>query len=251
MPELPPRQPIAAEPLSVILVAGDTSADLPAIVAGWSAHLAKARPEHEIIVVVRDRSRTEMLEHRHVHIVKESQPGFGAALRTARRQATHPLVLYLPARADCRPEHLQAFLDRIDRVDVVSGTRTGLAVPLPLRGLGLLYRLLIRVAFGIPLEPLPGWLGWRGQAYQRFIRIVFGLRLHDAACPIKLWRRQALDRLPIQSDSSFVHTELLAKANFLTLPVDEAPIPVPPGNGAWWSDFCKVFRHADFGPAPR
>jgi hypothetical protein len=80
------------------------------------------------------------------------------------------------------------------------------------------------------------------------MRIVFGLRLHDVACPFQLWRRQAFERLPIQSDSSFVHTELLAKANFLTLPADEAAIPVPPAGGRWWVDFWKVFRRPEFGP---
>jgi hypothetical protein len=66
--------------------------------------------------------------------------------------------------------------------------------------------------------------------------------------------------MPIQSDGDFVHTEILAKANFLTCWLDEIPIGAS-GNvreskapgfrfGGRWRDMRRVMRNPDFGASP-
>src|SRR4030095_5670994 len=59
-----------------------------------------------------------------------------------------------------------------------------------------------------------------------------------------------LRRFPIQSDGDFVHTELVAKATFLTSIMDEVPLtpkpdPVPP-LGPTAEDSRRVFRDPEF-----
>lgn len=229
-----------------MVVDGESDA-WPEFLQQWSNYLTEAKREHEIIVVAPRKGSTPSAAA-NLKVLVEEKPGFGAALRGALKEAHHPLLLYLPVQPQWRPEFLQPFLERIDPVDLVSGSRTGTPVPPPLRWLGFFYRGMVRVVFGIPLEPLPGWLGWRGYLYQRLIRILFGVRFHDVDCPFKLFRREIFRRIPIQSDSSFVHTELMAKANFLSCLADEAPVPVPPTRSHWWQDFRQVFFHPEFRP---
>ena len=69
----------------------------------------------------------------------------------------------------------------------------------------------MRVLFGIPLEPRPGWQGWRAWRRGLVLRWGFGLRLYDADCALKLFRRSVFERIPVQSDGAFAHTEVLAK----------------------------------------
>jgi hypothetical protein len=47
------------------------------------------------------------------------------------------------------------------------------------------------------------------------MRVVFGVRNQDVACPFRLVRREIFARMPVQSKGSFAHAEILAKANFL------------------------------------
>lgn len=258
MPELPPRAPIADKPLSVVLVAVAAVPDLADIVRKWTAYLAGSQREHEVIVVVHRQDRAAALEAlaepRLRALTVDETAGYGTALRAGIQAARLPLVLTMTADAAWQPEHLQALLERVDLVDLVAGCRAGRPMPPLLRILGFIYRWTVRLLFGIPLEPWPGWLGWRGYCYQRFIRFLFGVRLSDVDCPFLLARRQLFERLPIQSSSSLARAEILAKATFLTCPVDEAPLAVPATStpdGRWLADARRLFFHPDFGPPPR
>src|SRR5206468_4432726 len=76
----------------------------------------------------------------------------------------------------------------------------------------------------------------------------------DVNSAFKLWRTGFLRRFPIQSDGDFVHTELVAKATFLTSIMDEVPLtprsePLP-ALGPIHSDRRTVFRNPQFAHAP-
>jgi hypothetical protein len=81
---------------------------------------------------------------------------------------------------------------------------------------------------------------------------LFGVRIGDIDSAFKLFRRSVFDRIPIQSDSAFVHAEILAKANFAGCVMDEIALDVP---ATWesdprrFADLRRVFRMPDFGPA--
>jgi hypothetical protein len=89
---------------------------------------------------------------------------------------------------------------------------------------------------------------------------VFGVGLKDPGCSFKLFRRALFRRIPVQSDGPFVHTEVVAKANFLGCLMSEAPVayqppaatesqPAPAPLRQWLAEAYRVFSHPNFGPA--
>lgn len=234
----------------------------------WAEFLDSLQRDYEVILVddgssgatakaaadlAASQPRLKLLTH-------STPRGFGAALRTGLAAARNPLVCYStldhagptpPARLAYQPRELQRLLDRIDKVDLVSGYRAGRPLPPLLRIAGFVWRWLVRIVFGIPLDPLPGWLGGKAHAYQKLIRLLFGVRIGDIDCPFKLFRREIFDKVPIQSDGEFVHAEILAKANFVGSLMDEVALEEP---AEWrmdphrFSELRRVFRCPDFAP---
>src|SRR5262249_39445601 len=167
----------------------------------------------------------------------------------------HPLFFYTRCDRQYPPGALPRLLEEIDKVHLVSGYRKWQPVPRWLSVLGRIYRTVLRVLFGLPLEPLPGWLGWRQHAYGCGARVFYGVRMHDVNCLFRLMRRSIFTRLPLQSDGPFVHVEILAKANFLGYYMnDEIHLAYRPRHevdphGRILADALRVFRQPDFGPA--
>jgi glycosyltransferase involved in cell wall biosynthesis len=264
---------IATQPLSVVLLARDASDRVEASLRAWLDYLDARGQAYELLVSddasgdgTADRVETVAANAPRLRVLRQAGPrGEGAALRTGIREAKNPLLFVSLLRPEYRPEHLGLLLDRpapvpmkgkeIDNVHLIGCYRGGVRVPVALRVVGFLWRLFCRVVFSSPRTPLPGWLGWRRHAGWLLTRILFGLRYHDVACPVRLMRREILARIPIQSDSRFAHVEVLAKANFLgKLMSEEVPLDVkpPPYTGDWgllWRDGKEVFRHPNFGPA--
>jgi glycosyltransferase involved in cell wall biosynthesis len=261
MPDLKPLPPIADQPVSAILLAHDDEPHLQAVVSDWVTLLDGLNRDYELILVddgSTDRtgpladnlagrySRLRVLRH-------EEHRGQGAALRTALAAATKPLVFYTTADRQYQPADFKRLLVEIDKVHLVSGFRRWQPVPAVLRWLGSAWRVLLRVFLSLTPEPLPGWLGWREHLYRALCRVVFAVRLQDMNCAYRLCRREIFARIPLQSDGDFVHTEILAKANFLGCYMnDEVPIPYRPRQGLvrehMRRDWRRVFSHPDFGP---
>jgi hypothetical protein len=128
-------------------------------------------------------------------------------------------------------------------------------VPVALRVVGFLWRVVCLVVFSYAPARLPGWLGLRRHLSWLAARVLFGLRYHDVACPFRLLRRDILARIPLQSRGPFAHVELLAKANFLghvmgeEFPLDVVPPPSRGDARAILREARRVFNAPDFGPA--
>ena len=262
MPDLTPLPPIAGQAISAILLARNDQPHLEAVVAEWSALLDGLKTDYEILLVDDGSSdgtgavaaalaacwpRLRVLSH-------PQAVGVGAALRTGLAAATKPLLFYTTADRQYQPPDLKRLLADIDKVHLISGYRVYQPVPAPLCWLGVAWRWVWRIALGVTLAPLPGWLGWREHLYRLFCRAVFALRLQDMNCAFRLFRREIFARIPIQSQGDFVHTEILAKANFLGCYMnDEVPLLYRPREGAvregMWRDGYRVFSRPDFGPA--
>jgi len=267
MPDPVERPPIATAPLSVVLVACNAAADLEAVVVAWVAQLdALARPWE--IILVDDGStddtpmRADILAARYgrLRVVHHAtRLGFGAALRSGIAAAQYPLLAYTTCDGQYQPAELKRFLELIDKVDLVAGCRVWLPVPRPVRWLGRLWRIFVRVIFGISLEPLPCWLGDRGQGKRWLARWIFGVRVHDVDCAFRLARRSIFARLPIQSNGPFAQVEILAKANFLGCWMAEVPVRYQPPLGpalhgslnpseTYLAEAYTLFSNAAFGP---
>jgi hypothetical protein len=274
MPDLPP---IADGPLSVVLLATPETAT-EAIVRPWLDWLDARGGASELILVVDGPLATEpaLPTHPRLRVLAHEKPeGEGRALRTGLAATTHPLIAYAPCHGDYKPEQVQALLDHrvppealvgtplegktdlseMDLVHLLSGYRAGVPMPLVPRVLGALWRLFCRVVFNYPPVKLPGWLGLRRHLAWLGLRFVFALRYHDPLCPVRLFRREILHRLPLQSRTAFVHVELLAKANFLgkIFGAEQVPLAVVPPKyrgdvGKQWRDMQRIMNHPDFGP---
>jgi hypothetical protein len=233
MPELPPREPIAKASVSVILPVCGLSPAVREVLAAWAPVLEGLERACEIIVVDEDNSTAQAVADLRaagtprLSAQQLTRPGgVGAALRAGLAKAGYPLVVFAPCDTRYAAADLKKLLDVIDKVDCVSGCRTT-AMPPTLRWLGRAWRLTVRVVFGVPLEPLPGWLGWKQWLFRHALRLWTGVRVIDINCPFKLFRREMFARLPIQSEGAFVFGEILAKANFLECPMGEVELTGP------------------------
>lgn len=260
MPDFPELPPIATAPISVVLPVYNGEAHVDDVLRGWTTYLdGLARPYHIYLVddgsTDRTAERGDAAVDRYARVQFLRHPshrGFGAALRTVLEVAGDPLLAHCPCDPQYQPADLKLLLKEIDRVHLVNGGRAATPMPNWLRGLGRIYRGVVRVLLGIPLEPLPMWRGWKAHFGSRLIRLLFGVRLGDPGSAFKLFRRSIFRRIPIQSDGAFVHVEVLAKANFLGCLMTEVPITHHPANNECQpirADARRAFFRPDFGPA--
>jgi hypothetical protein len=123
-----------------------------------------------------------------------------------------------------------------------------------------LSRGVTRVLVGWEQAPLPGWPGWRGLLYGWLIRLLFGGRMRIADSPVRLLRREIFSRIPLQSDGSFAHAEIVVKANFLGRLLHEVPVRCRPRPQAQTpqvtaplrqtlAEMRRILADPDFGPA--
>jgi glycosyltransferase involved in cell wall biosynthesis len=273
MPVPPVLPAIADQPLSVVLLARNASAHVEALLREWIVYLNARNQEFELILVddssndgTAEVAQTVADHEPRLRVLRHDEPkGEGAALRTGVAQSTRPLLFTSLCQPEYRPEQLGKLLDKpageegkkkeIDQVHLMTGYRAAVPLPFGVRLTGWFWRMFCRVVFSYRTHPIPGWLGWRGHAGWLLARIIFGVRTHDAVCPVRLYRREIFERIPIQSDSTFAWVEVLAKANFLThlMAAEEVPLPITPRSKA--DDFGRIFRdarklmkHPDFGP---
>ena len=257
-------QPIPTEPVSVVipvLVAGDYVG--PAL-RNWSTGLERLHVPYELLVVDDGTNEEftaklagEVPKLPHARLLRHDLPqGFGACLRTALPETQHPLFFYTSLDYPYAPVDLGKLLTRIAhtdeylkrQLDVVSGCRTGRPVPGVWRVMGQGFRGFSRFALGLPLDPLPGWLGFHEHLRSWIVWLLFGDPLTDPNSAFKLFRKSVFDKFPIQCDGQFVHVELIAKATFITCLMDELPLtPKPdPLPAVPWGEFWKVLRDPKF-----
>jgi glycosyltransferase involved in cell wall biosynthesis len=243
------RPPIATAPLTVILLTTDAAAD---VLPTWQQCLETLQRPFEILLVRPDRPDATAAP---TVFAYDPTQGMVSGLLAALAAAQHPLVILCTADAQYQPSDVQALLQAIDPVDIVGGFRV-LPVPCWRRALDLKMSLLCRIFLGMPLERRRTWLGRDGWRRRWVARWIFGLRVTDPECPFRLYRRAVLSRIPLQSRGTFVHVEILAKANHLACLMAEVPVawspPLQATHEPWrFADEAKaLFRNPDFGPPP-
>lgn len=115
--------------------------------------------------------------------------GYGAAVRSGLAAARFPLICFTDGDRQFRIADLARLLDHMDSSDdgpdVVAGFRLQRADP----ALRLIY----------------------ARTYRACLRLFFGLRVRDPDCACKLFRREALSDIKVESGGAFLSAELLIK----------------------------------------
>jgi glycosyltransferase involved in cell wall biosynthesis len=167
------------------------------------------------IIVVDDGSRdatgaiADELAAAHPDVVRAvhhpTNRGYGAALLSGFRAARHELVAFTDGDRQFRVEDVGRLTERLaaaDAPDVVAGYRIKRADP------------LIRTLYA--------------KAYRLANRVFFGLRVRDVDCACKLFRREALEGLAVESGGAFFSAELLTKLEAAGRTVVEVGVPHHP-----------------------
>jgi glycosyltransferase involved in cell wall biosynthesis len=128
--------------------------------------------------------------------------GYGAALRSGFAAARNPLVAFTDGDRQFKVADLERLTSRLaaaDQPDVVVGYRIKRADP------------LARIVYA--------------RAYRLANRIFFGLRITDVDCACKLFRREALERVRVESGGAFFSAEMIIKLRAAGASVVEVGVP--------------------------
>lgn len=182
------------EGLSVFFPAYNEEGNIEALTLATLSVLQQIADDYEVIIVndgSRDRTgpiaETLAQQYVHVRVVHHSKNrGYGAALQSGFRHATKDLVFYTDGDRQFNIADIRTFLPYITQYDIVTGYRIRRQDRLHRRLLALLYRL--------------------------FIWMLFGLHLKDVNCAFKLYKRQCIADMPLQSDGAFINAELFVRA---------------------------------------
>jgi glycosyltransferase involved in cell wall biosynthesis len=164
---------------------------------------ASVADEFEILVVddgSSDRTAAEVeavaAEDPHVRIVRHVRNrGYGAALRTGFTSARKNLVFFSDADGQFDVAEIGRLLEALPSAQAVVGYRIKRNDP-P-------HRLFI------------------AKTYNLIVRTMFGLRVRDIDCAFKLLRREALEKVELESNGAFISSELLIKLRRAGVPIEE------------------------------
>jgi glycosyltransferase involved in cell wall biosynthesis len=200
--------------LSYFFPAHDEEANVGGLVEEALATLPTLAETFEVIVVddgSRDGTRAiaDRLTEARPGVVRAvhhpANLGYGAALRSGLRAARYDLIAFTDGDRQFRVADLGRLLERLDGSDhpeVVVGYRIKRADP-PLR---TLYARLYHLAN----------------------RLFFGLRVRDVDCAAKVFRREALRGIRVESGGAFFSAELLVQLRAAGRPIAEVGVPHHP-----------------------
>jgi glycosyltransferase involved in cell wall biosynthesis len=205
----PPRSRVPR--LSFFFPAHNEEANIAGLVAEALDTLPTIADMFEIIAVndgSRDRTRAlaDELTAANPGVVRavhhSTNLGYGAALRSGFSAARFELVAFTDGDRQFRVEDVARLTERLagpDRPDVVAGFRIRRADP------------LLRTLYA--------------RAYRLANRLFYGLRITDVDCACKLFRREALEGIRVESDGAFFSAELLIKLEAAGRSVVEVGVP--------------------------
>jgi glycosyltransferase involved in cell wall biosynthesis len=215
--------------LSIVLPAYNEEENVERAVEDVSAVAQQLGIEYEIILVndgSKDRTGeiARELEPRIPHFrLVEHYPnrGYGGALKAGFEAARMELVAFVPADNQFVFGEIEGFLGEIEQADIVCGYRAERQDPLVRK-------------FNA--------LGWN-----MLVRLLFGYLCRDIDCGFKLFRREVLDHVHVESDGAMVDTEFLAGARARGFRIAEVPVTHLPrtageATGANIKVILKAFR---------
>jgi glycosyltransferase involved in cell wall biosynthesis len=188
--------------ISLVLPAHDEAKNIGRLLSQAQEILPQISKEHEIIVVddgSRDETARVVARFEGVRLLRHEQNrGYGAALRTGLQSARMGWVFFTDADLQFDLRDLAELLAVSSETDIVAGYRAPRRDP--------------------PMRRLLGW-GWGC-----LVRWLYGLDVRDVDCAFKLFRRQVLREVPIESVGAFVNTEILVRASAAGFRIRQIPV---------------------------
>lgn len=163
----------------------------------------------EILVVDNDSTdgSAEIAEEMGARVVEEPRRGYGRALRTGLSAATGDIIIF----GDCDSTYDFSDLDPLylplakGEYDFMTGDR--FAGQMEKGAMSFSHRL------GVP------FLSWCG-------RVKFGVKIYDWHCGIRGIRRDALEKLELETDGMEFATEMIAEVSRKGLRIGEVSVPL-------------------------
>jgi len=206
-----PGPPARVPQLSYFFPAHNEDANLEGLVAEALEMLPSIADAFEIIAVndgSTDRTAeiADRLASEHPDVVRtvhhRVNRGYGEALRSGFAAARFGLIAFTDGDRQFRVAdlgRLTARLEADDQPDVVAGYRIRRADP------------VVRIVYA--------------RTYKLANRLLFGLRVRDVDCACKLFRREALEGIRVESGGAFFSAELLIKVRAADRTVVEVGVP--------------------------
>ena len=124
--------------------------------------------------------------------------GYGAAVRDAVWAATKELILITDSDLQFDLSEIERFLPRIDQADMVIGYRHARSDPW--------YRALF------------------GQGWSWIVNLLFGYTARDVDCAFKLFKRQVIDTITVESGGAMFSAEFLIRTKRAGFAIIEVPV---------------------------
>jgi glycosyltransferase involved in cell wall biosynthesis len=201
-----PDKPSLVRGLSVVLPAYNEEPNVAMAIERVSGVVQSLGLDYEIIVVndgSRDRTGEIVRELQtripHLRLVEHfPNRGYGGSLKAGFAAATCDWVAFAPSDNQFDFDEIKLLLARTTEADIVSGYRANRQDPF-IRKLNA--------------------LGWNS-----VVRLLFGYLCRDIDCGFKLFRRELLDHVHIESNGAMIDTEFLAGARARGYKITDVPV---------------------------
>src|SRR6266576_1201772 len=200
--------PMLDGPLTLVIPAHNEAANMVKVIGGSVGTLSRLAPEWEIVLVddgstddTVDVSRRTMCgQASRLRVIRhEGKRGYGVTVADGLRSARTEYVAFMDGDGQIDPADLVTLGGLMESADLAAGWRQHRADP------G--YRLVIAGVFNL------------------LVRGLYGVRVRDLDCGLKLMRRQVLEAAaPLLARSALLNTELYFKAQRSGLRITQVPV---------------------------
>ncbi len=194
--------------ISIVLPAFNEEKNIAPMVSHAISALDSLKLNETEIIIVNDGSKdktgeiADALKRKYPNILRiihhEVNKGYASALKTGFANAKYPLVFFTDSDRQFDLNEMKYLLQKIDNYDIVCGFRAKRIDPI--------HRIIIA---GI---------------YNRIIHILFDLNIKDIDCAFKLFRKNVLDSITIESKGFLVNLEIVSKARKKGFRITEVPV---------------------------
>ena len=196
-------------PLSLVIPAHNEAPNMTKVIRASITTLDRLAPEWEIVLVddgstddtvVQARAAMGAAATRLRVISHEAKRGYGVTVADGLRAAGMGYVAFMDGDGQFDPADLHTLADLMPAADLAAGWRRRRADPR--------YRLLIAGIFNV------------------LVRTLYGVRVRDIDCGLKLMRREVLEAAaPLLARSALLNTELYFKCQRSGLRVRQVAVP--------------------------